>query len=130
MSMARFIAVTFAAFVLSLLGYAASAAPVAQPGAASHDQAVVNSKSTFTLIRGGYGGGGRGMRMGGMRMGPRMGSMRMGPRIGYYGMRGLGRRGLRRGRFERRFGRGFWWGGYGWYDDCYWPYQYPYCYYY
>jgi hypothetical protein len=128
MIMERFVTAAIVALFLSLSGYTASAAPVAQPGAASVDQtAVVNSKSTFILIKGGYHGG---MHMGRMHMGgPRMGSPRMrmgGPRMRGMRMHRPGRHGVRHRRI-RRFVAGIGWVFY----DCYWPYDdSPWCDYY
>jgi hypothetical protein len=121
MSVKRLLIVSVAALGLSLSGYAASAGSVAQSGAASIDQStVVNSKSTFTLVRG-HGGGRGGMRGGGR------GGMRAFRSGGFRG-REFGGRGFR-GRHFR--GRGFR-GGFGWgpgWDDCIWPYRWgPWCY--
>src|SRR5579864_2702015 len=47
-----------AAFALALSSYAATAGSITEPGISGSGQpAIVNSKSTFTLIRGGRGGG-------------------------------------------------------------------------
>jgi hypothetical protein len=131
MSAKRSLIVAVAALGLSVSGYAASAGSVAQSGAAaSLDQSMmVNSKSTFTLIRGGggggHGGGGHGGGMGGM--GGRGFAMRAGP--GFRG--GVPRRGVRAGFRGRRFRRGFGGFGGGWDNDwggCIWPYQWgPWC---
>jgi hypothetical protein len=112
MPLKRLLVVAVAALGLCLSGYAVSAGSAAESGAASIDQpTVVNSKSTFTLVKGGKGGG-RGM--GARRMGGRSMAMRGGR--GFRGGRGRG--------FRRGFGGG-WDGGY----DCVWPFPSPYCWY-
>jgi hypothetical protein len=115
MPLKRLLIVAVAALGLSLSGYAASAGPVVQTGA--DQSAVAKSVSTFTLIKGGRGGGagrsGGGRGMGGHRsMGHHMGGRSMSMRGG----RGFRGRGHRRG---------------GWYDgyDCDLPFPSPFCWY-
>lgn len=117
-----------AAFALSLAGPVVSAGSISQDAQALKAQA----DSTFTLIRGGRGGGGMGvggggMRGGGMRGGGMRGFRGAGFRGGMHGFRG---RGFRAGFHGRR---GFWRGGRwhrgGWGGACIWPYQWgPWCY--
>ncbi len=134
MSLKRLIIVAVSAVGLSLTGYSASAGPVQDAGGAATQ--MVNSKSTFTLIRGGRGGGGGGGFRGGaggggfrsfssgrssFQSGPslRSGSLRFAPRIsGIGGRRAYGAlRGGRRGYW--RGGRWYWYGG-GYYGgSCY-----------
>jgi hypothetical protein len=132
----RLLIVAVAALGLSFSGYAASAGLVAQSGAASLDPSMaVNSKSIFTLIRGGGGGGGGGGRgggggggghaMGGGGMGRGGSAMRGGGMRGGGGFRGRAFRGGFRGRGFR--GRGFRRGRGGY--ECVWPYTAPWCYY-
>jgi hypothetical protein len=112
-----------AAAAFSLTGYAVSAAPVTEAGAASiYHSPVTNPNSTFTLIRRGGSGSGGGVHMGGARVGgPGIGGTRamVRPRGSIGGTRtmvrpgriGGERAGFREGRRRfRRDGRWFWGG--------------------
>jgi hypothetical protein len=149
MPVKRLLMVAIAALGLSLSGYAASAGSVARAGIASSNQSpAVNSKSTFTLIRGGGHGGGHGGGYGGGWAG-HSSMPAVGPRSwsGYSGKPGMAMRswsghsirsakGMRSFRREREFRhhrfrhRRFFRGGRWWYDgyNCDSPSLYPYCY--
>jgi hypothetical protein len=106
MSMKRLMIAAVAALILSLPGYAVFAEPVTQTGLTSADRtSLVNSQSTFTLIKGGHSGGHSGAH----------GSW-SGHSMTMHGVRGERRLGHRRFRHHRVFRNGRWW----WYDDCDW----------